>query len=96
MMSPTAPIVITEYTPIGITALTAVREGRDRRMSEINVCCPLFLVLPCGDTNAHQHIGCDAKAKLGDDPLITNEQAGEYCIGDEDSFKHCPYYPKYG
>ena len=66
------------------------------RNEEIDACCPLFLVLACADTDDHQHVGCDAKAKLENTPIITNEHARQYCIGDEDSFKSCPYYPKYG
>ena len=65
-------------------------------MSEVNICCPLFRVLPCADTDEHQHVGCDAEAKLEDTPFTTNEHAKEYCIGGEDSFKRCPYYSKHG
>lgn len=61
-------------------------------MSEIcNACCPLFQVLPCADTGAHQHLGCAFKSEQKKMPFITNIYSRRYCIGD-DSFKDCPYY----
>ncbi|MBA7691213.1 hypothetical protein ES703_99755 [subsurface metagenome] len=63
---------------------------------EINACCTHFRVLLCANSGNHQHIACNGKAKLGDNPLITNEHAKQYCLGDESNFTHCPHYPKYG
>jgi hypothetical protein len=61
-----------------------------------NICCPLFGVVPCADTDEHQHLLCKALSRIEANPMITNQHAVDYCINDEDSFKRCPYYPKYG
>jgi len=54
--------------------------------NEINVCCPYFCVIPCGDTKEHAHLGCDAKGGL-----ITNSETMFKCISDY-NWVNCEIY----
>ena len=62
----------------------------------INVCCPYFDVLPCNDTDEHQHITCDPKSGLDGNPIIDNDHAKEYCLSEPEQFMLCTYFPKNG
>jgi hypothetical protein len=44
---------------------------------EINVCCPFFDLMDCGDTDEHRHIACRAKGGL-----INNSETVFKCISD--------------
>lgn len=61
---------------------------------EVNICCGLLYVLDCANSEEHNHIGCDAKSGLDNNPVIDNEHAKTYCLSEQ--FKDCPYYPKRG
>jgi hypothetical protein len=54
--------------------------------TEINICCPFFRTMKCGDTREHRHIRC-----LNQDEMISNDEAAYYCISDE-KFLLCPHY----
>ena len=63
---------------------------------EINVCCRLLTLLPCFETEGHQHIVWQAKDGTTGNPLLDNEHVKKYCIGDTEIFSRCPYYPRQG
>ena len=61
---------------------------------DINICCPYFCLLGCGDTDEHQHIVCEGKSGIDDNPAIDNEWAKVHCLSDP--FSLCPYFPRSG
>jgi len=36
----------------------------------VNVCCPYFDVLTCGDIPTHKHITCEIKGLIGNDETV--------------------------
>ncbi len=60
--------------------------------TKTNLCCAFLLLLECGD-GKHSHLTCRPKSCLADDPMLDNEHAIDYCLGD---FEHCKYYPRQG
>ncbi len=56
--------------------------------TNINVCCPYFDVIPCGDTDGHKHIACRG---MVDGKLISNGVAKTMGLG---VFEQCPFRPK--
>ena len=63
---------------------------------ELNICCSLFIVVACANTQEHQHIICRVKDATDGSPMLDNEHVKKYCIGDTRVFNACPYYPRFG
>ena len=55
-----------------------------------NICCPELAILPCADTDIHNHFYCDSKYVL-EDFLISNILVRNICMG---NFRQCKYFPK--
>jgi hypothetical protein len=55
-------------------------------MDDINVCCPHFRTMKCGDTRQHRHLVCKPSGKI-----IGNSETFYKCIS-EDNFKICDNY----
>jgi len=62
------------------------KKGGKVMKQDINVCCPYFHVIPCGDTNEHKHLGCCAK---GD--MISNSETIFKCISDH-NWNACEFF----
>jgi hypothetical protein len=59
-----------------------------KKLKEINVCCPYFDVIPCGDTNEHGHLGCRAKGGM-----ISNSETVYKCISNH-NWIECEQFKK--
>lgn len=59
-------------------------------MEPENVCCPMFGIVDCADTDKHKHLFCMSHHTL-EDCVMSNDHAREFCLG---SFTDCAYYPR--
>jgi len=50
----------------------------DNEITDKNVCCPLFIISPCGDTDEHRHVSYEIKG------VISNSQAVVFCLSESD------------
>ncbi len=55
-------------------------------MEEINICCPYFRTIPCGDSKEHRHLVC-----IADRELIANSDTLYKCISDN-RWLLCSFY----
>lgn len=62
----------------------------DITLAEVNMCCPQFIVLPCGDIKTHCHIIC--QSRVDNEAILGNSYAKLYCLSD--NFNNCPHRPK--
>jgi hypothetical protein len=53
--------------------------------NEINVCCPYFRTMPCGDTKEHRHLFCKIVG------MINNSDTTFKCISDC-NWENCEAY----
>lgn len=59
-------------------------------MDKENICCGSLNVLPCGDTEEHNHFLCDSQYVL-EGFVLGNDWVREVCLG---KFMECKYCPK--